>query len=152
MDTSVYIFYLGVKAGMSIISEFIEEGLNLRNKSVRKKISAPSVPDKNMPLAVNECWVMDFVSDQLYDGKRFRALTIIDTYSRECLAIYADKSIKGEAVANSLSDIGLIKGLPKKIKVDNGPEFISRSLDAWACLNNVQLDYSRLSATMDAAI
>lgn len=120
-----------------------EEGLNLRNKSNRKKISVPRVPDKNMLSAVNECWAMDFVSDQLYDGKRFRALTIIDTYSRECLAIYVDKSIKGEAVANTLSDIGKEKGLPKKIKVDNGPEFISRSLDAWAYLNNVQLDYSR---------
>lgn len=128
-----------------------EEGLNLRNKSIRKKISVPRVPDKNMPLAVNECWAMDFVSDQLYDGKRFRALTIIDTYSRECLAIYVDKSIKGEAVANTLSDIGMNKGLPKKIKVDNGPEFISRSLDAWAYLNNVQLEYSRPGKPTDNA-
>lgn len=128
-----------------------EEGLNLRNKSNRKKISVPRVPDKNMPSAVNECWAMDFVSDQLYDGKRFRALTIIDTYSRECLAIYVDKSIKGEAVANTLSDIGMNKGLPKKIKVDNGPEFISRSLDAWAYLNNIQLEYSRPGKSTDNA-
>lgn len=73
---------------------------------------------------------MDFVSDQLYDGKRFRALTLIDTYSRECLAIHADKSIKGETVATVLNQIKEDRGLPKRIKVDNDPEFISRALDA----------------------
>lgn len=51
-----------------------EEGLNLRNKSKRKKISEPSMPDKNLASAVNECWAMDFVSEQFYDGKKFRAL------------------------------------------------------------------------------
>lgn len=128
-----------------------EEGLNLRNKSKRKKISAPRVPDKTLATAINDCWAMDFVSDQLFDGKRFRALTIIDTFSRECLAIYVDKSIKGEDVANTLSQLIQEKGLPKKIKVDNGPEFISRSLDAWAYLNHVQLEYSRPGKPTDNA-
>ncbi|MBU7006582.1 transposase InsO family protein [Peptococcaceae bacterium DYL19] len=98
------------------------------------------MPDKALATAVNECWAMDFVSDQLFDGKKFRALTMIDTFSRECLAIYVDKSIKGEYVANTLSNLAQKTGLPKKIKVDNGPEFISRSLDAWAYLNHVQLE------------
>ena len=64
---------------------YCEEGLNIRNRSKRKKVSVPSAPEKNMPAFINECWAMAFVSDQLYDGKRFRALTLIDTYSRECL-------------------------------------------------------------------
>lgn len=119
------------------------EGLNLRSQSKRKKISAPRVPAKGMAVAVNECWAMDFVSDQLYNGKRFRALTLIDTYSRECMAIHVDKAIKGETVAAVLEELKGSKGLPKKIKVDNGPEFISRALDAWAYLNKVQLEYSR---------
>ena len=119
------------------------EGLNLRNKSKRKKVSAPRVVERNAVAAVNECWAMDFVSDQLYDGKRFRALTLIDTYSRECLTIYADKAIKGETVVGVLEDLKERCGLPKKIKVDNGPEFISRALDAWAYFNKVQLEYSR---------
>lgn len=94
---------------------------------------------------------MDFVSDQLYNGKRFRALTLIDTYSRECLAIYADKVIKGEMVVDVLEKVKATRGLPKKIKVDNGPEFISRALDAWAYLSKVQLEYSRPGKPTDNA-
>lgn len=120
-----------------------EEGLNLRGKSKRKKISAPRIVDKNAPTRLNECWAMDFVSDQLYNGKRFRVLTLIDTYSRECLATFVEKSIKGEHVADVLDEVKKLVGLPAKIKVDNGPEFISRALDAWAYLNKVQLEYSR---------
>lgn len=75
-----------------------EEGLNIRNKSKRKRISAPRAPEKDAVCALNECWSMDFVSDQLYNGKRFRALTVIDMYSPECLDIYANKAIKGETV------------------------------------------------------
>ena len=115
-----------------------EEGLNLRGKSKRKKISAPRLVDKNAPNRLNECWAMDFVSDQLYNGKRFRVLTLIDTYSRECLATFVEKSIKGEQVADVLDDVKKLAGLPMKIKVDNGPEFISRALDAWAYLNKVR--------------
>lgn len=74
---------------------------------------------------------MDFVSDQLYNGKRFRALTLIDTYSRECIAIHADKAIKGDRVVEVLDGVKESRDLPKKIKVDNGPEFISRALDVW---------------------
>lgn len=117
------------------------EGLNLRSKSKRKKISQPRVSVKGMAVAVNECWAMDSVSDQLYNGKRFRALTLIDTYSRECLTIHVDKAIEGESVAAVLEEPKGSHGLPKKIKVDNGPEFISRALDAWArqyC--NIDLD------------
>jgi len=128
-----------------------EEGLNLRNKSRRKRISAQRVPEKGMVKALNECWSMDFVSDQLYNGKRFRALTIIDLYSRECLDIHANKAIKGEAVTEVLDKLKKARGLPKRIKVDNGPEFISRALDAWAYFNKVKLDYSRPGTPTDNA-
>ena len=130
---------------------YCEEGLNLRNKSKRKKVSASRVPEKNAPVQINECWAMDFVSDQLYDGKRFRALTLIDTFSRECLEIHAGKSVKGETVAMVLDQVKEERGLPKRIKVDNGPEFISRALDAWAYLNKVHLEYSRPGKPTDNA-
>ena len=94
---------------------------------------------------------MDFVSDQLYNGKRFRALTVIDIFSRECLDIYANKAIKGETVTEVLDRLKERRGLPKRIKVDNGPEFISRALDAWAYFNNVKLDYSRPGKPTDNA-
>ena len=117
---------------------YMEEGLNLRGKRKREKISAPRIVDKNAPSRLNECWAMDFVSDQLYNGKRFRVFTLIDTYSRECLATFVEKSIKGEQVADVLNGVKKLSGLPAKIKVDNGPEFISRALDAWAYLNKVR--------------
>ena len=71
--------------------------------------------------------------------------------SRECLALYADKNITGEAVATVLEQVRQTRDLPKRIKVDNGPEFISKALDAWAYFNHVQLDYSRPGAPTDNA-
>jgi len=107
-----------------------EEGFNLRSVSKRKKRSQARVPEKNQSIKSNECWSMDFLSDQLYNGKGIRALTLIDPFSRECLLIYVDKSIRGEMVANALESLKQTRGLPVRIKVDNGPEFISRALDA----------------------
>lgn len=128
-----------------------EEGLNLRNKSKRKKISAPRVLEKNSATVLNECWARGFVSDQLYNGKKFRVIHLIDTYSRECLTLYADQSIKGETVVNVLKSLKQTKGFPKRIKVDNGPEFISRALDTWAYLNKMNLEYSRPGKPTDNA-
>ena len=80
---------------------------------------------------------------------RFRALTLLDTFSRESLTIYVDKSIKGEQVCEELEKIKAARGLPQRIKVDNGPEFISQALDAWAYFNKVKLDYSRPGTPTD---
>lgn len=127
-----------------------EEGLNLHRKKKRQK-SASRVPLAEMPGTLNECWAMDFVGDQLYNGRRFRTLSLIDLYSRECLALYAEKSITGEAVAGILEQLKETRGLPARIKVDNGPEFISKALDAWAYFNKVHLDYSRPGTPTDNA-
>jgi len=129
-----------------------EEGLNLRRKTKKRLKSVSRIPSMEPPNTLNECWAMDFVSDQFYNGKRFRTLTLIDLYSRECLALHVDKSITGEAVANVLDQIIRIKGSPQRIKVDNGPEFISKALDAWAYFNHIQLDYSRPGTPTDNAI
>jgi putative transposase len=128
-----------------------QEGLNLRNKTKRKHLAVKRIPDRNTATGINECWSMDFVSDQLYNGKRFRALTVLDTFSRECLAIHADQGIKAEAVTVVLEALKGTRGLPKRIKVDNGPEFISRVLDNWAYFNKVHLDYSRPGRPIDNA-
>lgn len=130
---------------------YCQEGLNLRSKTKRKHLAVKRVPDRGSASAVNECWSMDFVSDQLYNGKRFRALTVMDTFSRECLAIHANQGIKAEVVKEVLETLGGTRGLPKRIKVDNGPEFISRVLDNWAHLNKVHLDYSRPGKPIDNA-
>ena len=74
---------------------------------------------------------------------------MLDTFSRESLAIYVDKSIKGEQVCDELEKLKAARGLPQRIKVDNGPEFISRALDAWAYFNKVKLDYFRPGTPTD---
>ena len=74
---------------------------------------------------------MDFVSDALFNGQRFRALTLIDTYTRECLAIHVDTSIKAERVVEVVREISRHREVPARIQVDNGSEFISKALDLW---------------------
>jgi putative transposase len=88
---------------------------------------------------------MDFVSDTLFNGKRFRSLTVVDTYTREALAIHVGPGIKGEQIVDVMDRLLFQRGTPPdKIKVDNGPEFISKALDHWAYINRVTLDFSRL--------
>jgi len=86
---------------------------------------------------------MDFVSDALINGRRFRILTVVDKYSRECPLLEAAFSLTGKKVAQALE--GLVKqiGCPRAITVDNGSEFISSSMDDWAYRNNVKLDFIR---------
>ena len=106
-----------------------EEGLSLRRKK-RKKIASElrvSIPDA---IKSGQHWTMDFVSDALSNGRKIRLLTLIDEYTRECLAIEVDTSINGVRVTNVLSRIAMVRGLPNIIKVDNGPEFIGKALDA----------------------
>ena len=79
----------------------------------------------------NQCWAMDFVSDALFNGKRFRALSMLDVCSRECLKIYADKRITGDTVVDILNHISYHRGRPERIRVDNGQEFISKVFDSW---------------------
>lgn len=75
---------------------------------------------------------MDFISDALFDGRRLRALTVVDAFTRESLAIDVDRGIKGEQVVEAMARISSIRGAPRTIRVDSGPEFISKALDRWA--------------------
>ena len=87
---------------------------------------------------------MDFVSDALFDGRRFRTLTIVDNFSRQCLAIHADQSIRGSDVTEVVARICAQRGqTPERIQADNGSEFISQALDRWAYDHGVTLDFSR---------
>ena len=86
---------------------------------------------------------MDFMSDELFDGRRIRVLTIVDHFSRESLAILVDRSLGGHRVVETLALLGLQGRKPRTIAMDNGPEFTSRALDQWAYLNGVELDFSR---------
>jgi putative transposase len=95
---------------------------------------------------------MVFVSDALFNGRRLRALTVLDNYTRECLAIEVDKGIRGEKVVDVLEGIATDRGLPETIFCDNGPEFISKTLDKWAYENGVTLNFSRPGKPTDNAL
>jgi putative transposase len=93
---------------------------------------------------IDETWSMDFVADSLFNGRRIRALTIVDNFSRECLAIHVDHSIKADKVVGVMQALKCFMGrIPGRIQVDNGSEFISKALDKWAYENRVVLDISR---------
>jgi len=86
---------------------------------------------------------MDFVADELFNGRRIRALTVVDNWSRESLAITVDHSLKGVDVVSTMNYLKAVRGVPKRIKVDNGSEFVSKALDKWSYDNGVTLDFSR---------
>ena len=117
-----------------------EEGLSLRLKKRKKRASHLRVV-MNAPDRVNQNWSMDFVSDSLYNGRRFRVLTVVDDFSRECPALEADHSLTGQRVTRVLDRIALTRGLPELITVDNGPEFIGKALDLWAYEHGVRLRF-----------
>lgn len=119
-----------------------EEGLALRRKRRRKGAAGVRVviPSAQRP---NEHWSMDFVSDSIVTGRRFRALTVVDNYSRECPVIEVDTSLGGARVVNVLERLSDTRGLPEVITVDNGPEFVGRALDEWAYRRGVKLNFIR---------
>jgi putative transposase len=117
-----------------------EAGLSLRLKKRKKRISHLRVV-MDRPERINQHWSMDFVSDSLYNGRRFRVLTVVVDLSRECPVLEVDHSLTGKRVTRALDRIALTRGLPEVITVDNGPEFISKALDLWAFENNVKLRF-----------
>ena len=94
---------------------------------------------------------MDFMRDILRGNRAFRALTIVDTCTRECVAIEIDVSLSGKRVVNVLERFAATRGLPRTIVVDNGPEFHSRALDAWAHGRGVELQFIRPGKPIDNA-
>lgn len=119
-----------------------EEGLAVRTK-VRKKRAAQARLPLGVATRVNERWSMDFMMDRLVDGRGFRVLTIVDQYSRECPLLEAGPSLTGRHVVDCLDRLAQVRGRPAAITVDNGAEFCSRALDAWAYQHGVKLDFIR---------
>lgn len=114
-----------------------EEGLTVRRRR-RKRAAVPRTP-LAPPLGANERWSMDFVSDALADGRKFRSLTLVDDFTRECPVIEVDVSLSGERVAQVLDRVAAQRGLPRGIVCDNGPEFAGQTLDQWAHRRGVAL-------------
>jgi putative transposase len=127
-----------------------QEGLAVRRKT-RKKLRQVRPPPVAPPTRPNERWAIDFVHDYLATGRRIRSLNLIDTCTRECLAIEVDFSLPGSRVCRVLDDAVWQYGLPRAITVDNGPEFISSALDAWARRHGVALHFIQPSKPTQTA-
>ncbi len=119
---------------------YCELELNLRIKPKKRLIR--EVPQPLVaPTAVNQSWSMDFMHDQLTDGRSFRLFNVIDDFNREGLAIEVDFSLPAPRVIRALDQIIEWRGKPEKIRCDNGPEYISHLLANWAASCQIKLDF-----------
>jgi putative transposase len=116
-----------------------EEGLAVRRRK-RKRLAVTRRP-MPAPTRLNERWSMDYMHDALITGRRYRVLNVVDDLSREALAGEVDFSLPAVRVMQTLEEIGLDRGFPASIVVDNGPEFRSRALDEWAYRHGIVLDF-----------
>jgi len=125
-----------------------EENLMLRVRR-RKKMASESRVAPPTPERRNHCWAVDFMSDNLYNGRPFRVLNVLDSYSRDYLGYEVDTSINGQRVCSVLEMIAWLKGMPEMITVDNDPEFIGKTLDAWDHRHGVKLVFNRPGKPID---
>lgn len=109
-----------------------ELGLQMRNKTPKRKVKAELREDRVPATSANDCWSMDFLSDHLFDGRKKRVLPIINNYTRLSPALALRLSCRGSDIVDTLERIAVQYGRPKRIRVDQGPEFISKDLDLWA--------------------
>ena len=114
--------------------------LNLRIKPKKRLVREKPVPLAE-PQAMNECWSMDFMHDQLEDGRSYRLFNVLDDFNREGLAIEVDLSLPSARVIRTLEQIIEWRGKPKALRCDNGPEYISGILSAWALRRGIRLEY-----------
>ncbi len=128
-----------------------EMGLQLRNKTPKRRVKAKLRDDRTEAVRSNDVWAMDFVHDQLATGRKIRVLTVVDTFSRFSPVVDPRFSYRGEDVVATLERTCRLVGYPKTIRVDQGSEFISRDLDLWAYANDVTLDFSRPGKPTDNA-
>lgn len=118
------------------------EGLSVRTKRRKRMVAAPRtvLPPPTRP---NQRWSMDFVSDVTEKGRRFRVFTLVDDFTRRCMALVVDTSFSGRRIGRVLDEVAAGRGLPDTICVDNGPEFTSNALDQWAYQRGAKLHFIR---------
>ena len=114
--------------------------LNLRIKP-RKRLVRDKPEPLSVPQAINEVWSMDFMHDQLQDGRSIRLLNVIDDFNREALGIEVDLSLPSHRVMRTLQQIMAWRGKPQVIRCDNGPEYISAALLNWASARGIHIEH-----------
>jgi putative transposase len=131
----------GFEAGRRRVYRLYREaGLKLRSKR-RKRMGRALRGPLSAPGKINERWSMDFIADTLSNGRRIRALTIVDDFSKICPALEVDTSLSGERVTRALDRAIELHGKPGLLVMDNGPEFTSRALDSWAYKRGIALHW-----------
>lgn len=123
-----------------VYRNYCELKLNIKCKP--KKRLAPRTPQVlEQPATKNICWSLDYMSDQLASGKRFRTANLIDDHNRECLGIDVAFSLPAKRITRWLNNIAAWRGYPKSIRVDNGPENISLEFSNWALRHQIEIKY-----------
>jgi len=118
---------------------YSELGMQVRTKR-RKKLIRPRIP-MSVPTRPNERWSLDFVHDQLSDGRRIRILNIVDDYSRTCVGQLVDTSISGTRVVRYLEELAQSRAMPKSIVMDNGTELTSKAMFFWSQKTRIKLNF-----------
>ncbi len=127
------------------------EGLSLRAKLPHRRRAATPRSQRFVPDCINDVWSMDFMHDRLADSRAYRLLTIVDIYSRECVALEVAPRFCSDDVVNVLKRVCRERGTPKVLRCDNGSEFVAKPLDQWAFWNKIGLDFSRPGKPTDNA-
>jgi putative transposase len=117
-----------------------EEKLQVRRRR-RKRLPARDRGEMTLPIGPNQRWSIDFMSDQLSTGRRFRILNIVDDFTRECVGQIVDFSISGERLVRLLEDLRKTRSRPGEVVVDNGPELTSKAMFLWAQRSRVQIRF-----------
>ena len=128
---------------------YVELGLQVRTKR-RKKLQRPRVP-MPVPSRPNERWSVDFMSDQLANGRRFRILNLVDDFSRKCVGQIVDTSISGARLARYLDQLGERHPLPKTLVCDNGTELTSKAMFFWSRRSGTTLHFIQPGKPMQNA-
>ena len=129
---------------------YTELKLNIRRR-LRKRLPARVRQSLYQPNGINEVWSIDYMNDALWDGRKFRLLNIVDDYNREVLHIETDTSLPTTRLIRVLEYLKEFRGLPKLIRTDNGPEFISSKLDIWCKENGITLVFIQPGKPMQNA-
>jgi len=117
-----------------------KNNLHLRRKT-KRRLPERLATSLEVPTRPNQVWSIDFMSDSLMSGKRFRTFNVIDDFNREALSIEVDTSLPAMRIIRVLERLKQVRGLPSHIRLDNGPELISNTLESWALTNKVELKF-----------